>query len=190
MWRGWLFTSRASGDEVRGEMLKSLLMKAAMLAVTAGLVLWIGWPIPKEPATDPPPSTSHEQTTESQGSMEHASVSDQVASGRAITEARTTSQTVAIPATTDAQRLDINRATVEELQALPGIGIVLARRVVERRTARGSFNTVEELLEVKGIGEKRLNSLRPLILVGNKTQLSPRRTKAADAPAFQKEGRL
>ena len=175
---------------MRGEMLKSLLMKASMLAVTAGLVLWIGWPIPKEPATDPPSPRSHEQTTGSQGSMEHDSVSDRAASGRAIIEARTTSQTVAIPATTDAQRLDINRATVEELQALPGIGVVLARRVVERRTARGSFNTVEDLLEVKGIGEKRLNSLRPLILVGHQTQLSPRRPKAAEAPTLQKEGRL
>src|SRR5437867_12769665 len=133
MWRGWPFTSRASGDDMGGKILKSLLMKAAMLAVTAGLVLWIGWPIPKEPATDPPSPTSNERTTESQGSMEHASVSDRAASGRAITEARTTSQTVAITATTEAQRLDINRATVEELQSLPGIGEVLPRRVVERR---------------------------------------------------------
>jgi competence protein ComEA len=171
-------------------MLKSLLMKAAMLAVTAGLVLWIGWPIPKEPATDPPSPTSHEQTTESQDSMEHTSVSNRTASGRVITETRTTSQTVAVPLTTGAQRLDINRATVEELQSLPGIGEVLAKRVIARRMARGSFNTIEDLLEVKGIGEKRLNSLRPLILVGNQTQPSPRRTKAAEAPALQKEGRL
>src|SRR5438094_4448572 len=99
-------------------MLKSLLMKAVMLAVTAGLVLWIGWPIPKEQATDPPSPTSHEQTTESQDSMEHTSVSDRTASGRVITETRTTSQTVAVPLTTRAQRLDINRATVEELQWL------------------------------------------------------------------------
>lgn len=171
-------------------MLTSLLMKAAMLAVTAGLVLWIGWPIPKEPATDPPSPTSQEQTTESQDRMERASVSDRAASGRAITEARTTSQTLVIPATTDAQRLDINRATVEELQALPGIGEVLARRVVERRTARGSFNTVEDLLEVKGIGEKRLNSLRQMILVGVQTQAPPRRTKAAEASPLQQKRRL
>jgi competence protein ComEA len=171
-------------------MLKSLLMKAAILAVTAALVLWIGWPIPKESATDPPPSTSHETTVESPGSMEHATVPDRAASGRAINEAQRPSQPVVIPATTNAQRLDINRATVEELQALPGIGEVLARRVVERRTALGSFNTVEDLLEVKGIGEKRLNSLRPLILVGDQTQAPLRRTKAAEAPALQKEGRL
>jgi len=171
-------------------VLKSLLMKAAMLAVTAALVLWIGWPIPKEPATDPPPPTSHEQTVQSQGTTELASDSEGAALGRTNTEAQRTSHAVVIPTTTDAQRLDINRATVEELQALPGIGEVLARRVVERRTARGSFNTVEDLLEVKGIGEKRLNSLRPLILVGNQTQSPGRKTKSADAPALEKKGRL
>ncbi|MGH7204765.1 MAG: ComEA family DNA-binding protein [Nitrospiraceae bacterium] len=171
-------------------MLKSLLMKAAMLAVTAGLVLWIGWPMPKESATDPSPPASHEQTAGPQGTTERISVSGQQPSSRAITDAKGTSQTVVIPATTGAKRLDINRATVEELQGLPGIGAVLARRVVERRTARGSFSTVEDLLEVKGIGEKRLNSLRPLILVGNQTQAPGRTTKSAEAPALQEKGRL
>jgi competence protein ComEA len=171
-------------------MLKSLLIKAAMLAATAALVLWIGWPIPKEPATDSPPPTSHQQTAGPQGTTEHASVSDRAASSRAINEAQRTSQTVVIPATTGGKRLDINRATVEELQRLPGIGEVLARRVVERRTARGSFSTVEDLLEVKGIGEKRLNSLRPLILVGNQSQVPGRTTKSAEVPSLQEKGRL
>jgi len=190
MWTGWPFTSRGSVDDVSGEMLKSLLIKAAMLAATAALVLWIGWPMPKESATDSPPPTSHQQTAGPQGTTEHASVSDRAASGRAITEAQRTSQTVVIPATTGGKRLDINRATVEELQGLPGIGAVLARRVVERRTARGSFSRVEDLLEVKGIGEKRLNSLRPLILVGNPTKASSATTKSAGAPTLQEKGRL
>jgi competence protein ComEA len=171
-------------------MLKSLLIKAAMLAATAALVLWIGWPIPKEPATDSPPPTSHQQTAGPSGTTEHASVSDRAASGRAINEAQRTSQTVVIPATTGGKRLDINRATVEELQRLPGIGEVLARRVVERRRARGSFSTVEDLLEVKGIGEKRLNSLRPLILVGNQSQVPGRTTKSAEVPSLQEKGHL
>ncbi|MGH7164688.1 MAG: ComEA family DNA-binding protein, partial [Nitrospiraceae bacterium] len=60
----------------------------------------------------------------------------------------------------------INRATLEELQTLPGIGELLARRVIERRSARGLFGTVEDLLEVKGIGVKRLNRLRPFLTAG------------------------
>jgi len=60
--------------------------------------------------------------------------------------------------------MDVNRASQEELQTLPGIGPVLARRIVDRRTAR-PFRDVEELTEVKGIGEKRLARLRPLLTV-------------------------
>ncbi|MGH7227751.1 MAG: ComEA family DNA-binding protein [Nitrospiraceae bacterium] len=171
-------------------MLKSLLIKAAMLAATAALVLWIGWPIPKEPATDSLPPTSHQQTAGPQGTTEHASGPDRAASGRTMTEAPRTSQTVGIHATTGGKRLDINRATVEELQGLPGIGEVLARRVVERRTARGSFSRIEDLLEVKGIGEKRLNSLRPLILVGNPAKTSRATTKFPGGPVPQEVGRL
>jgi competence protein ComEA len=55
---------------------------------------------------------------------------------------------------------------VEDLQRLPGIGAVLARRVVEWRTAHGPFRTVEELNEVKGIGPKKLERIRPLVTVG------------------------
>lgn len=170
--------------------MRSLFIKLAMLAVTVALVLWIGWPMPQEPVTDPSPPASHEQTAVPQGATERISVSDQQPSSRAIPDTKGISQTVVTPSSTGAKRLDINRATVEELQGLPGIGEVLARRVIERRTARGSFNTVEDLLEVKGIGEKRLNSLRPLILVGNQTKAPGRTTKPAEAPALQEKGRL
>ena len=171
-------------------MLNSLLMKAGMLAVTAALVLWIGWPVPKEPATDPSPPASQEQRAEPQGTAKRASVSNRATAGRTITEPQKTSQTSAITPTKGSKWLDINRATVQELQALPGIGEVLARRVVEQRKARGSFRAVEDLLEVKGIGEKRLNSLRPLILVGNQIKTSYPTTESAEPLIPQGKGRL
>jgi competence protein ComEA len=61
--------------------------------------------------------------------------------------------------------VDPNRATLEDLQTLPGIGPVLARRVVERRTLHGPFHRLEDLLEVKGIGKKRLDRLRPFVIL-------------------------
>ncbi|GBC92222.1 ComE operon protein 1 [bacterium HR15] len=61
--------------------------------------------------------------------------------------------------------LDINRATAEELEQLPGIGPVLAARIVEYRRAHGRFQSVDELLEVRGIGPKRLEQLRPYVIV-------------------------
>lgn len=62
-------------------------------------------------------------------------------------------------------RLDLNRATLEQLQALPGIGETLARRVVHRREVQGRFRSVDDLLGVKGIGRKRLEQLRPWLMV-------------------------
>ncbi|MCS7065999.1 MAG: helix-hairpin-helix domain-containing protein [Fimbriimonadales bacterium] len=61
--------------------------------------------------------------------------------------------------------VDLNRATAEELEALPGIGPVLAARIVEYRQMRGRFQSVDELLEVRGIGPKRLEQLRPYVVV-------------------------
>lgn len=61
--------------------------------------------------------------------------------------------------------LDLNGATKEQLQLLPGIGQVLAERIVEAREDKGGFGTVEELLEVEGIGEKILDGIRAYVTV-------------------------
>ncbi|MGE5554450.1 MAG: ComEA family DNA-binding protein [Betaproteobacteria bacterium] len=64
-----------------------------------------------------------------------------------------------------ATRLDLNRATARELEALPGIGPALARRILAYRESRGSFQAVEELEMVSGIGPARLERLRGLLFV-------------------------
>jgi competence ComEA-like helix-hairpin-helix protein len=62
--------------------------------------------------------------------------------------------------------VDLNRATLQELEALPGIGPALARRVMESRAREGSFNSPEDLLRVKGIGPAKLARLQPLVRWG------------------------
>jgi competence protein ComEA len=62
--------------------------------------------------------------------------------------------------------VDLNRASVEELQALPGIGPTRAEAIVRWRGEHGSFRTVDELLEVPGIGPATLGRLRALVGVG------------------------
>lgn len=62
--------------------------------------------------------------------------------------------------------IDINRADAEQLTALPGIGEVLAGRIVAYREENGSFLSTQELQNVEGIGEKRLNAILDLITVG------------------------
>lgn len=61
--------------------------------------------------------------------------------------------------------INVNQASVSELLNLPGIGEVLARRIVECRSQFGAFKNKEELKKVKGIGEKRLEKIRDLIVV-------------------------
>jgi comEA protein len=65
----------------------------------------------------------------------------------------------------NASKVDLNTAGVDELQTLPGIGPALARRIVEHRREHGPFRRVEDLLEVKGIGEKSLLRFRDLVTV-------------------------
>lgn len=61
--------------------------------------------------------------------------------------------------------IDINYASSNDLMALPGIGKVLAERIIDWRELHGSFQKVEDLLLVRGIGSKRLEQIRPHISV-------------------------
>lgn len=61
--------------------------------------------------------------------------------------------------------LDLNTATSEQLQSLPGIGEVLAERILQKRAEVGRFQTVEDLLSVSGIGEKKFNDIREKVRV-------------------------
>jgi competence protein ComEA len=62
--------------------------------------------------------------------------------------------------------VNVNTADSETLQTLPGIGPVIATRIIEYRDEHGPFATVEDLVAVKGIGEVTLEKLRPLVTVG------------------------
>jgi len=57
--------------------------------------------------------------------------------------------------------ININSATEQELDALPGVGPVTARKIVEYRTTHGGFQSIDELDQVKGIGPKKLEEMRP-----------------------------
>lgn len=140
-------------------MIQSLVIKAGMLFATVLLVAWIGWPTPH----DPVPVA---------GVVSAEGESPQTVSppGEPTLVTRPTQRPTPVTPTAGRSqekqgKLDLNRATAEELQGLPGIGPVLAQRIVDQRTTHGPFHTVDDLRDVKGIGKKRMDQLRPLVTV-------------------------
>lgn len=65
-----------------------------------------------------------------------------------------------------AGKVNLNTATVEQLESLPGVGAKLAARIVEHRQKAGAFRSTQELLNVRGIGEKNFTKIESMLTVG------------------------
>ncbi len=65
-----------------------------------------------------------------------------------------------------ATRIDLNLANAKELQQLPGVGAVTAQRIIDMRQKSGRFKRVEDLLAIRGISQKKLDAIRPYVIVG------------------------
>ncbi len=64
------------------------------------------------------------------------------------------------------RKVNINTASLRELESLPGIGPSFAQRIIRYRTENGGFKSIEEIKEVKGIGEKSFQRIKELITIG------------------------
>ena len=74
---------------------------------------------------------------------------------------------VAAPAAATAV-VNLNTATADQLDSLPGVGAKMAARIIEYRQKNGPFKKVEDLMNVKGIGEKAFLKMKPRLTVGTK----------------------
>ncbi|MFF0722846.1 helix-hairpin-helix domain-containing protein [Micromonospora sp. NPDC003816] len=72
---------------------------------------------------------------------------------------------VAVPGAVPGGRVNLNTATLAQLDALPGVGPVLAQRIIEHRDQRGGFRAVSDLRQVNGIGDARYEELKDLVTV-------------------------
>ena len=70
---------------------------------------------------------------------------------------------LAVAPAVEKSALNLNAATLDQLETLPGIGRKVAERILEYRTKSGGFKKIEELMNVKGIGEKSFLKIKPLI---------------------------
>jgi competence protein ComEA len=85
-------------------------------------------------------------------------------SARAQSEKAAAAPKVRTTATASAP-VNLNAASVAQLQTLPGVGASTAQRILEHRQKNGPFKKIEELMNIKGIGEKSFLKLKPLITV-------------------------
>lgn len=79
--------------------------------------------------------------------------------------ARARSASAARPRATASAPVNINGATLAQLQTLPGVGASTAQRILDYRQKNGGFKKVEELMNVKGVGEKSFLKLKPFVVV-------------------------
>jgi competence protein ComEA len=71
--------------------------------------------------------------------------------------------------------VNVNSATAEELSLLPGVGPSKAQAIIAYRKEHGAFKRVEDLSEVKGIGDKALERMRPHVALEGKTTIEPKK---------------
>lgn len=101
----------------------------------------------------------------------------------------------ALPALADQAQgvVNINNASAEQLAFLPRIGPAVASRIVEHRKQSGPFKTLEDLMLVRGIGERTFDLLKPYLTLSGETTLSqkvrtPRRSAPKQAAKSDAEG--
>jgi competence ComEA-like helix-hairpin-helix protein len=144
----------------------SLLLKSGMLGLGIVVILWAGWPQPQI------------------GNLDHSSAPIMLSGDKRIQEVHR--ELIPVPvispktpfesSSLEKERsdfqaahvpmlVDLNVSARKEFEALPGIGMVLADRIVSYRSTSGGFQQVGDLVNVSGIGEKRLRRLEPFVKV-------------------------
>lgn len=146
-------------------MIKSLFLKLGMLSLTIGLVIWVRW-TPQPPAQGIPSAPEQPIIASQATELEERNSRTVGSSSQNIQTPTMKAVALTEPSKTAVHsRLDLNRASAGELESLPGIGAVLAQRVIAFRESAGGFRTVEDLREVKGIGAKTFDRLKSLVTV-------------------------
>ena len=145
-------------------MLYSLLIKLGMFAVTLGVVFWIGWTLPAS-FVDRSNDLGAQSFEESKADEIFDTRDTKEASPASVSFTSDQPSTAATLKRSHKNLLDLNQATERDFDGLPGIGARLAERIIAYRQSVGTFHSLDELRQVKGIGSKKFERIRPLITV-------------------------
>ncbi|MDZ4854955.1 MAG: ComEA family DNA-binding protein [Nitrospirota bacterium] len=153
-----------------------MLLKLGMFAATMGVVFWIGWivPTPFDREQDPVADSSEE----TQAEMVSSGTGAAAVSPSSVALVTDDPSAAAVPKRSHHDLIDLNRATEQDFNALPGIGPKLAERIMAYRQSVGGFHSLDELRSVKGIGKKKFEQIRLLVTVPPDAGLVDRRKKA------------
>ena len=140
-------------------MLLRIAFKLAMVGLALGVVFWIGWSLPMPQGSQPlRPAVIHKPGGQA---LEPVLLPLSQPSLSAPLERRG-ERNVSQRSTT---AVDLNHASAQDFERLPGIGPVLAGRIIDYRTSQGMFRDIEQLRKVKGIGPKKFEQIRPHVAV-------------------------
>ena len=89
----------------------------------------------------------------------------------------------------DGKKLNINQASAEQLAFLPRVGAKAAQRVVDYRKSKGPFARPEDLMEVKGFGEKKFEQLKPYLTISGPTTLDSKISSAGSRGGSKGKGK-
>jgi competence protein ComEA len=156
-------------------MWQSLVLKLGMFAATMGVVFWIGWSQPTSY------DLGHDLAAESveEPKAEIVLGSERIASVNPSPVALLPDHpSVTTPKRFQTGLLDLNRATEQDFDALPGVGAKLAARIMKYRQSVGVFRSLDELRAVKGIGKKKFEQIRLLVTVAPDAKSAGRGKKA------------
>ncbi|MCA9461973.1 MAG: helix-hairpin-helix domain-containing protein [Nitrospira sp.] len=158
-------------DQVR-EVLKGFSLKLGVLVLGIGWVCLMGWPSPGSPDNSGTGSASSDVFSTIPITIPHSLLPNQ----EHPQSSPTTFHAPHLPTQVEQTNLggqvprvlvplDVNQATQEALEQLPGVGTVLAERIIAYREANGLFHHLEELMQVRGIGQKRFGQILPLLTI-------------------------
>jgi competence protein ComEA len=118
--------------------------------------------VPKKGETPPNPS----QAAFSSGAASSA-ISGANINGSAISAGKVIASASGVGTGTqlDGSKIDLNTASIDQLDSLPGVGQVTAQRIIDYRAQHGAFKSVSELQEIEGIGPKKFDQLKPHVIV-------------------------